>query len=283
MVTLDTTMLGWRARDLDLASLPFLRGRGSRSTRAIRCSDACSSAGRRRARRGLRPTRRPRCGRSSSSRAGIPGRFWRTSARGGRAPPCGASSRSTRGRRSRGTTCRFLRELDEAADPAQGRPARGRRAARARARRRRDRRLQPRRPPGRRRDRRRSTRCPASSRPSAGAIPVLLDSGVRGGADAFKALALGARAVLIGRPYAYGLAIAGEAGVREVLANFVADFDLTMGLAGCASIAEITPAPLTGAGHRPGADDCFACRQAAVGGHRRRCPTRPRRRRGRRA
>jgi L-lactate dehydrogenase (cytochrome) len=46
----------------------------------------------------------------------------------------------------------------------------------------------------------------------AGRIPVLLDSGVRGGADAFKAIALGARAVLIGRPYAYGLAIAGEEG-----------------------------------------------------------------------
>ena len=48
-------------------------------------------------------------------------------------------------------------------------------------------------------------------------MPVLLDSGVRSGADAFNALALGARAVLIGRPYAYGLALAGEAGVREVI------------------------------------------------------------------
>jgi isopentenyl diphosphate isomerase/L-lactate dehydrogenase-like FMN-dependent dehydrogenase len=71
-------------------------------------------------------------------------------------------------------------------------------------------------------------------------VPVLLDSGVRGGADAFKALALGARAVLIGRPYAYGLGIAGEAGVREVIANFRAEFDLTMGLAGCRSVAAIT-------------------------------------------
>ena len=71
-------------------------------------------------------------------------------------------------------------------------------------------------------------------------IPVLLDSGVRGGADVFKALALGARAVLIGRPYAYGLAVAGEEGVREVIRNFAADFDLTMGLSGCTSVAEIT-------------------------------------------
>jgi lactate 2-monooxygenase len=72
-----------------------------------------------------------------------------------------------------------------------------------------------------------------------GRIPVLLDSGVRGGADVFKALALGASAVLLGRPYVYGLAIAGEAGVREVLRNLHAEFDLTMGLAGCRSVAEI--------------------------------------------
>jgi lactate 2-monooxygenase len=72
-----------------------------------------------------------------------------------------------------------------------------------------------------------------------GAIPVLLDSGVRGGADAFKALALGATAVCVGRPYVYALAIAGEAGVRELLQNLQADFDLTMGLAGVAGTAEI--------------------------------------------
>jgi lactate 2-monooxygenase len=70
-------------------------------------------------------------------------------------------------------------------------------------------------------------------------IPVLLDSGIRGGADVFKALALGARAVLIGRPYCYGLAIAGEAGVREVIRNFFADLDLTLALTGHARIADI--------------------------------------------
>jgi hypothetical protein len=57
--------------------------------------------------------------------------------------------------------------------------------------------------------------------------PILLDSGIRGGADIFKALAFGATAVLIGRPYCYGLAVAGESGVREVIQNFTADFDLT--------------------------------------------------------
>ena len=74
----------------------------------------------------------------------------------------------------------------------------------------------------------------------AGRVPVLLDSGIRTGADAFKALALGAKAVLIGRPYVYGLALAGEDGVREVIQNFLADFDLTLGLAGCNSVAGIS-------------------------------------------
>jgi lactate 2-monooxygenase len=82
----------------------------------------------------------------------------------------------------------------------------------------------------------------------AGRAPVLLDSGVRGGADAFKALALGATAVLIGRPYVFGLALAGEDGVREVIQNHIAEFELTMGLTGCRSVAEIdrdmlAPAP----------------------------------------
>ena len=71
-------------------------------------------------------------------------------------------------------------------------------------------------------------------------IPILLDSGVRGGADVFKALALGATAVCVGRPYVYGLALAGEEGVRQVLRNLMADFELTMGLAGCKNIGEIS-------------------------------------------
>ena len=75
----------------------------------------------------------------------------------------------------------------------------------------------------------------------AGRIPVLLDGGVRRGADAVKALALGASAVLLGRLYGWGLAVAGEAGVREVLLNFLADLDLTLGLAGCASPADLRP------------------------------------------
>jgi isopentenyl diphosphate isomerase/L-lactate dehydrogenase-like FMN-dependent dehydrogenase len=74
-----------------------------------------------------------------------------------------------------------------------------------------------------------------------GRVPVLFDSGIRRGADVVKALALGARCVLLGRPYCYGLAVGGEQGVREVLKNLVADIDLTLGLAGCASLAELSP------------------------------------------
>lgn len=65
-----------------------------------------------------------------------------------------------------------------------------------------------------------------------GKIPVLFDSGVRSGADVFKALALGADAVCIGRPYVYGLAVGGQSGVEAVLANLIAEFDLTLALAG---------------------------------------------------
>ena len=75
-------------------------------------------------------------------------------------------------------------------------------------------------------------------------VPVLLDGGIRAGADMFKALALGATAVCIGRPYVYGLTLAGEAGVREVAQNLMADFDLTMGLSGCKNIVEIKPEAL---------------------------------------
>ena len=69
---------------------------------------------------------------------------------------------------------------------------------------------------------------------------ILFDSGIRRGADVFKAMALGAKGVLLGRPYVYGLALAGEKGVKEVTANLLADIDLTMGLAGCNSWQEVT-------------------------------------------
>ncbi len=80
---------------------------------------------------------------------------------------------------------------------------------------------------------------PAVAEAVNGKIPVLFDSGVRGGADMFKALALGATAVCLGRPYAYGLAVAGQRGVEEVIGNVLAEFDLTLGLAGCTRAAGV--------------------------------------------
>jgi lactate 2-monooxygenase len=73
-----------------------------------------------------------------------------------------------------------------------------------------------------------------------GRTPVLFDSGIRRGSDALKALALGARAVLLGRPYVWGLAIDGETGVRTVVENLLADLDLTMAEVGCAKVSELS-------------------------------------------
>lgn len=76
---------------------------------------------------------------------------------------------------------------------------------------------------------------------AAGRVPVLFDSGVRTGADVVKALALGAAAVLLGRPYAYGLALGGQQGVRDVVRALLAELDLTLGLSGCARVADLGP------------------------------------------
>lgn len=78
-----------------------------------------------------------------------------------------------------------------------------------------------------------------------GRAKVLLDSGIRGGADVFKALALGADAVTVGRPHLYGLALGGREGARDAVANIVAELDLTLGLSGLTSVSEITRAALT--------------------------------------
>lgn len=72
-----------------------------------------------------------------------------------------------------------------------------------------------------------------------GRTKILFDSGIRGGADIAKALALGADAVLLGRPYLWGLAVDGADGVSAVIDNVVAELDLTLGLIGCADVAEL--------------------------------------------
>lgn len=70
--------------------------------------------------------------------------------------------------------------------------------------------------------------------------PVLLDSGIRSGADAFIAVALGATAVLLGRPFAWGLALAGEEGVRQVVSDVMGEFDLTLGLTGHTAVDQLS-------------------------------------------
>jgi lactate 2-monooxygenase len=72
-------------------------------------------------------------------------------------------------------------------------------------------------------------------------LAVLFDSGIRGGADVLKALALGADAVCLGRPYIWGLALEGQQGVETVLKMALAELDLTMALCGLASLDEIGP------------------------------------------
>jgi len=84
------------------------------------------------------------------------------------------------------------------------------------------------------------TALPAVVNAVAGRVEVLLDGGVRRGTDVLKALALGARAVLVGRPILWGLTLDGEAGVRAVLQHLRAEFDLAMALSGCATVADIS-------------------------------------------
>ncbi len=80
--------------------------------------------------------------------------------------------------------------------------------------------------------------CPASSQALAGTLPVLVDGGIRRGTDVLKAMALGASAVLIGRPYVHGLANAGAVGVAHVLRLLRDELEIAMALCGCARLAD---------------------------------------------
>jgi lactate 2-monooxygenase len=246
VVTLDTTLLGWRSRDLDLGYLPFLRGKGI----AQYTSDKVF-------RRLLKNPPSQDAPQPKPTLQAI-----RTLIQLTRAYPGGflANLRSGEGRAAVQTFTEifsrasltwddlpFLRERTKLPILLKGvvHPDDARRAVDAGM----DG-LVVSNHGGRQIDGQIATldALPAVAEAVSGRIPLLLDSGVRGGADIFKALALGASAVLIGRPYVYGLAIAGEDGVGEVIENFMADFDLTMGLAGCRSVAEIGPEALARAG-----------------------------------
>ena len=76
-------------------------------------------------------------------------------------------------------------------------------------------------------------------------LTILFDSGIRSGSDALKALALGAEAIFLGRPYIYGLATGGQQGVVDVIRAFLSDMDLQMALSGHASVDELTRESLT--------------------------------------
>jgi isopentenyl diphosphate isomerase/L-lactate dehydrogenase-like FMN-dependent dehydrogenase len=83
---------------------------------------------------------------------------------------------------------------------------------------------------------------------ASGRAEVLIDGGARRGIDVLRALALGAKAVLIGRPYVYGLAAAGEDGVSKVLEIYKREIDIALGLTGCTSVAELNRDSIARAG-----------------------------------
>ena len=244
VLTLDTTMLGWRVRDLDLAYLPFLRGKGiAQYTRDPVFLEA------------LQKTLReepPPTGRISLAAIAtlweMAGSFPGSRLEGLRSGLARAAVRRFVATYSRPSLSwddlSFLRErtrlpilLKGILHPADSLAAiergmdgivvsnhGGRQVDGA---------IGP------------MDALPAIVEAVGGRVPVLLDSGVRSGADVFRALALGAAAVGLGRPYAWGLAAGGEQGVRDVIRNLQADFDLTLGLAGCASVGEISPESVT--------------------------------------
>ncbi len=248
-VTLDTTLLGWRTRDLERAYLPFLRGKGIAQYTSdpvfTRLLSEPPSAGAPRP-----PQPRPSLAALATLLAltrAYPGRFLDTLRSGvGRAAVqrfVEIYSRPT----LTWEDLPFLRERTRLPILLKGilHPDDARRAVQAGVNG-----IVVSNHGGRQVDGAVATleALPGIVEAVGGELPVLLDSGVRGGADVFKALALGARAVLIGRPYVYGLAVGGAAGVQEVLENLGADFELTMGLAGCRSIAEIDAGALKPAG-----------------------------------
>ena len=204
VVTLDTLTLGWRPRDLRNAYLPFLDGQGCGQW----FNDPVFLS-----RLDKTPEEDP-----LTAAAMMLATFTNLGPQVGRP--------------------RLAAAADGAADPREGRADRGGRAARAAARRRRDHRLEPRRTAGRRLRRRRSTRSSRCATRYPEAV-VLMDGGIRTAADVIKAVALGADAVLLGRPFAYALAVGGQRGVEELIQNLMAEIDLTLALAGGRTIREL--------------------------------------------
>lgn len=236
VVTLDTTMLGWRTRDLELAYLPFLRGKGI----AQYVSDPVFQQ--------LLKTFSPVKTKTKINLQTIrtltqmvrayPGSFFKN-LRSGEAVAAVQFFISTYSRPSlTWQDLRFLRSITQLPILLKGilHPADARLAADHGA----DGIIVSNHG-GRQVDGALGAldALPAIADAVGNQLTILLDSGIRCGADIFKALALGAKAVCLGRPYVYALALKGQTGVQSLLQNILAEFDLTMGLAGCKNIAEI--------------------------------------------
>ena len=131
---------------------------------------------------------------------------------------------------------KWVRPADQAADRDQGDPDRRRRAARRRKRRAGDHRLQSRRADARRHGRHARRACRKSWRRWTAEIPVLVDGGIRRGGDVIKALALGAKAILIGRPFLWGLAAFGQEGVQRVVELLHGELRIALGLSGAGNL-----------------------------------------------
>ena len=246
VVTLDTAYLGWRPRDLDLGHLPFARGEGIAQytsdpvfQRLVAERVAAKARGRARAAAPAHPgggahagvtepqppRRHPEQPVGAPSPAppvetfldvfSRPSLSWADLPLAARAHPAAGGAQGGAAPRRRATA------VDEGVDGISCRTTAADRSTGGRG---------PRRAAGRR-------RCRALLGLD---VPVLFDSGIRSGADVFVALALGADAVGIGRPHVYGLAIAGQAGVAEVLRTSAAELDLTLALTGCRTLADIT-------------------------------------------
>jgi L-lactate dehydrogenase (cytochrome) len=239
VVTLDTTMLGWRPRDLDQAYLPFGQGDGLAQYTSDpvfrRLAEAALTAG---------PTERPRLAEVPAALRSV-ARMMSTT---GRPPGVARALVQTflqiysrpsltwsdipalRSMTSLPIVLKGIQRADDARRAVDigmdgiivsthgGRQVDGARGA--------------------------LDSLPPVVDAVGGAVPVLMDSGIRSGADILKAVALGAGAVCVGRPYALALGLAGQRGVDELLANLAAEFDLTLGLCGYASVDELEPSVL---------------------------------------
>ncbi|MFC5063696.1 alpha-hydroxy-acid oxidizing protein [Actinomycetospora atypica] len=239
VVTLDTTMLGWRPRDLDLGHLPFSRGFGIAQYTADPVFDALARARAAAPRSGPAPRVTPRAVRTlleisrhhpgdtlANLRSPVPRAAVETFLDVYSRPTLGWDDVATLRSRTRLPIVLkgvlhpddARRAVDAGVDGVLVSNHGGRQIDHAVA---------------------ALDALPGVVAAVEDRVPVLLDSGVRTGADVAVALGLGARAVCLGRPWVWGLALAGAAGVEQVVGDVLAELDLTVGLAGARTAAEL--------------------------------------------